>query len=109
MIILHTPDGKPRSSPEVTIEDVNDPVECERARAAIEAHRRNSSWLEGQWPHLLPQALGKRVAVAGQEAFIAQTNEEAWAWIRAHHPDDPGAFVQYVPPTQEPRIYAHRG
>jgi hypothetical protein len=106
MTILRTQDGKPMPSSSLTIEEISDPAECASVRAALEAHRRNSDWLQGQWSNLLPQALGKRVAVADQEAFIAQTSEEAWAWIRTHHPDDPGAFVQYVSPTQGPRMYA---
>jgi hypothetical protein len=109
MIILRTQDGKSLSSPSLTLKEITDPAECDRVRTAIEAHRRNADWLQGQWPNLLPQARGKRVAVAAQEAFIAETSEEALAWIRSRHPDDPGAFVQYVPPTEGPRIYAHRG
>jgi hypothetical protein len=46
--------------------------------------------------------------VAGQEAFIADTPEEAWAWARTNHPEDNGAFVQYVIPEKGPRIYANR-
>jgi hypothetical protein len=109
MIIWRSQDGKPLPLPEVTMEEINDPVEWERARAQIEAHRRNSDWLQTQWPRLLPRALGKCVAVADQEAFIAETSEEAWSWIRANHPNDPGAFIQSVLPSQGPRIYAHRG
>jgi hypothetical protein len=39
----------------------------------------------------LPRALGKHLAVAGAEAFIADTPQEAWAMAR------------------RPKIYANRG
>jgi hypothetical protein len=57
---------------------------------------------------LLPRAYGKFLAVAGQEAFLADTPEEAWALARAAHPDDDGAFSRYVRPPGGPRIYANR-
>ena len=46
------------------------------------------------------------VAVAGQEAFIASTPDEAWTTARAAHPEDDGALCQYVFPGKGPRIYA---
>jgi hypothetical protein len=61
------------------IEEVSDPEEIRRARAQDERHRRNSAWLQAHWADLLPQARGKFVAVAAQEAFIAETPEAAWA------------------------------
>ena len=48
------------------------------------------------------------MAVAGQEAFIADTAEEAWAMAKSAHPDDTGALLQYVIPHPGPRIYADR-
>jgi hypothetical protein len=56
---------------------------------------------------LLPQARGKFVAVAAQEAHIAETPEEAWTWAKSAHPEDDGALVQYVRTGTGPRIYAH--
>ena len=91
-----------------TIEEVTDPDEIARARAQDERHRRNSDWLQAHWPDVLPQARGKFLAVAGQEPFIADTPEEAWAWAAATHPEDNGAIVQYVRPEKGPRIYADR-
>jgi len=52
----------------------------------------------------VPQARGKFLAVAGQEAFLADTAAAAWAWVEARHPEDDGAVVQYVRPQQGPRI-----
>jgi hypothetical protein len=90
------------------LEEVKDPAEAARCRAQLERARRNLEWLETHWNDVLPQARGKHLAVAGQEAFIANTPEEAWAWAASNHPDDDGAFVQYVIPEKGPRIYANR-
>jgi hypothetical protein len=48
------------------------------------------------------------LAVAGQEPFIADTPEEAWAWADTTHPEDDGAIVQYICTEMGPRIYADR-
>jgi hypothetical protein len=91
------------------IEEVTDPGEISRARAQIERTRLNRRWLSEHWPELLPAARGKFIAVAGQEAFIADTAEEAWALAMAAHPEDDGAIDQYVRPERGPRIYAIQG
>ncbi|MBI1918646.1 MAG: hypothetical protein HYS12_28465 [Planctomycetes bacterium] len=93
--------------PPFIIEEVNDLGVVARSRAQDERARRNSEWLQAHWPDLLPQARGKFVAVAGQEAFLADTPEEAWRLARAAHPDDDGAISQYVFPEGGPRLYAH--
>jgi len=92
----------------LTLEEVNDPAEIARVRAVHEQAKRNSDWLEAHWPDILPEALGKHLVVAGQEAFIADTSAEAWAMAKAAHPDDDGGLCQYVLPGRGPRIYAHR-
>lgn len=97
------------SQPRFVIEEVDDPVEVARSRAQAARARRNSDWLQSHWPELLPGVRGKFLAVAGQEAFIADTPEEAWALARAAHPEDDGALVQYVRPERGPRIYANHG
>ncbi len=99
-------DEQPPIKSEFTIEEVTDPDEIARARAQDERHRHNSDWLQAHWPDVLPQARGKFLAVAGQEPFIADTPEEAWAWVDATHPEDDGAIVQYVRTETGPRIYA---
>jgi hypothetical protein len=81
-----------------------DPAEAKRRRAQMERSRRNSAWLQAHWGDLLPQARGKFVAVAGEEGFIADTAEEAWAWARRAHPEDDAATVQYVRTDTNPRI-----
>ncbi len=90
------------------LEEVNDPAEAARCQAQLARARRNLEWLETHWDDVLPQARGKHLAVAGQEAFVANTPEEAWAWVDAAHPEDNGAFVQYVFPEKGPRFYANR-
>ena len=95
--------------PKFVIEEVTDPEYNARALAQHKRAKRNSDWLQKHWPDLLPRARGRFVAVAGQEAFIADSGEEARAMARAAHPDDDGLIAQYVRPEQGPRIYAHRG
>ena len=91
------------------IEEVSDTHETARVRAQDRRHQRNNAWLQAHWDEVLPQARGKFLAVAGQEAFIAPTPEEAWARVDTTHPEDDGAIVQYVRPETGPRIYAsHR-
>lgn len=96
------------TQPKFVIEEVTDPEHLARVRAIDEQHKRNSDWLQGHWADVLPQARGKFLAVAGQEAFIADTIKDAWAWVDAKHPEDGGAFVRYVRPEKGPRIYVDR-
>jgi hypothetical protein len=90
------------------IEEINDPEAITRSRAQNERAKRNSDWLQSHWSSLLPRASGKFVAVSGQEAFIADTAEEAWRMARIAHPEDDGAISQYVFAEKGPRIYACR-
>ena len=93
----------------IILEEVTDSTEIARGRAQHERATRNSEWLQTHWAELLPHARGKHLVVAGQEAFVADTPEEAWAMAQATHPDDNGAIGQYVFPNTWPRIYAYRG
>ena len=97
------------SEPRFIIEEVTDPVEIARHHAQAERPRRNSDWLQAHWGDVLPQARGRFLAVAGQQAFIADSEEQARAEARAAHPDDDGLIAQYVRPERGPRIYAYRG
>jgi hypothetical protein len=94
--------------PKFVIEEVTDPAAIARSQAQIEHFHRNSEWLQAHWGDLLPQARGKFIAVAGQEAFVADTPQEAWRKAKTAHPEDDGAFSQYVLPQPGPRVYAHR-
>ena len=62
---------------QLIFEEVTDPAEIERSRAAFSQLKLNADWLQSHWPGLLPAAKGKCGAVAGQEAFIADTPEAA--------------------------------
>lgn len=95
-------------TPEFVFEEVTDPDYLARVKAQRERASRNRAWLQAHWPELLPAARGRFIAVAGEEAFIADSAEEAWDMARAAHPDDDGAIDQYVRPERGPRIYAHR-
>jgi hypothetical protein len=97
------------NEPQFIIEEVTDPVEIARHRAGMEQALRNSEWLQAHWADVLPQARGKFLAVAGQEAFIADTPREAWDWAEQKHPEDQGALVEYVIPEEGPRIYGNNG
>lgn len=90
------------------LEEVTDPAEIARFRAQDERHKRNLHWLESHWASLLPYVRGRFLAVAGEEAFVADTPEEAWARARSAHPDDDGAFSQYVFKQGGPRFYGNR-
>ena len=90
------------------LEEVNDPATLDRGREQNKRAKRNSAWLQANWTVLRPQARGRFVAVAGQEAFIADTAGEAWSMALTAHPEDDGAISQYVFPEGGVRIYAHR-
>lgn len=94
------------SEPKLSIVEVGDPAEPERHWAQMERHRRNLKWLETHWDELLPQARGRFLAVADEQAFIAETAEACREWARKEHPGDDGMHVQYVLPHQGWRIYA---
>jgi hypothetical protein len=100
--------GSEMNEPQFIIEEITDPAEVARAKAQHERYKRNSDWLQAHWADLLPQARGKFLVVAGQEAFLADTPDQAWAWAERVHPEDHGALVQYVRTYQGPRIYANR-
>jgi hypothetical protein len=90
------------------VEHVTDPGEVARFRTLDESHRRNSLWLQSHWSAILPEARGKFLAVADEEAFLAGSPEEAWKWVSANHPEDSGAIVRYIREELGPRIYANR-
>jgi uncharacterized protein YbdZ (MbtH family) len=98
----------PMKENHLTFDIETDPERLAQIHARSQRARCNSDWLQAHWCDLLPRARGRYVAVAGQEAFIADTHDEAWSMAKAAHPDDDGALSQYVPYARGPRIYAHR-
>ena len=89
---------------EVTVIEVTDPGTIARHRKQDERHRRNLQWLQTHWSDL-PQSRGRYVAVADEEAFLAETSEAAWDWARTQHPNDDGAIVMFVPREKTWRIW----
>src|SRR4051812_30862787 len=84
----------------VVREQADDPTANgrQRERARNEQAIRNTEWLLTHWPSYVPQARGKHLAIAGEEPFIADTQEEALALARAAHPEDEGIVYRYVYP-----------
>jgi hypothetical protein len=97
------------NEPKLVFEENNDPIHYEKVRAQHERALLNCDWLAAHWPELLPAARGRFVAVAGQQAFVADTSAEAWSLAKAAHPKDDGAIMQFVRRDTSPRIYANRG
>jgi hypothetical protein len=94
--------------PTFIVEEVTDPAEIARAKAQDERLQRNLQWIQEHWEDVLPHGFGKFLAVAGQEAFLGDSAQEAWALAKAAHPEDDGAFIQYLMEHTGPRIYAYR-
>ncbi|MGL4552301.1 MAG: hypothetical protein ACRC33_14070 [Gemmataceae bacterium] len=88
---------------------INDEPPDARMLAGLDAHRRNSDWLDSHWGDFLPQARGRFVVVAGCQGAVVESTADALRWLADHHPDDPGPIVKYVHLDDGPRIYAHRG
>lgn len=97
------------SEPKVTIEVDDDPVRNAESRAISAAFDKNVDWLSLHWDDVLPAASGKYVAVAGQQAFIADDWREAERLAREKHPHDKGLYVRYVSPHNGMRLYGYRG
>jgi hypothetical protein len=95
----------PMSRPPFVIEENS--ASSASTRAQHEQAQKNLDWLQYHWPDLLPPALGKFVAVAGQQAFIADSPAEARSRAIAAHPEDKGVLVQYVRPEKGPHIYGN--
>lgn len=95
------------TSSDIVIEEVTDPQEIARHRAQDERHARNLKWLEAHGSDL-PNARGRFVAVANEQAFVAETAAEGWNWAQSQEPADDGAIVMLVPANRGWRIYANR-
>src|SRR5258708_24236907 len=93
-------------NPQITLDESRDPATDVRRAEHRELARKNWEWLQDHWPDLLPQARGKFVAVAGQEAFVADTLDAALDWVRSTHPDDTGHLVEFVRPPTRPSLYS---
>jgi hypothetical protein len=90
--------------PRVVIEEERDPVQVAEALARDERFERNWAWLEMHGAEVYANR-GKFICIAGQELFVADSVEQAYAEARSAHPDDDGAFTRYVPLQRLARIY----
>lgn len=92
----------------MVVEEVDDPQKLARFRYGQVRFEANRDWLESHWQDVLPQAAGRFLAVAGQEAFVTDSIDAAWKWVEEHHSDDEGAFVRFVRSQQGPRFCVWR-
>jgi hypothetical protein len=93
-------------NPQITLEETSDLTNGASRAEHRERARKNWDWLQNHWSDLLPQAHGKFVAVANEEAFLADTLDAALNWVRLTHPEDTGHIVEFVLPPTGPRIYS---
>ncbi|MBY0229642.1 MAG: hypothetical protein K2W96_10220 [Gemmataceae bacterium] len=70
--------------------ELTDPVLIARIEAVSAATARNDEWLDANIESLLPQARGKVLIVAGQEAFIG----DDYAEVRARRRESPARHRQ---------------
>jgi hypothetical protein len=89
------------------IEECGDAQLEARLSAQHEQAERNWLWLQDHWDDLLPQAAGKFVAVAGEEAFLADDASMARSQAVEAHPADKGVIVQFVRAEKGPQIDAN--
>ena len=92
----------------LVMEEVTDPEELARARAQRERADRNAAWLQAHASEVYRHR-GKHICIAGQQLFVGDTVQEAYAQAREAHPEDDGLFVRYIPVEKLPRIYVDRG
>lgn len=89
----------------IVMEEVSDPAEVSGARIRRAMFDRNFEWLANHASEVYEKYRGKHIAVAGEEAFAANTPEEALALASTAHSEDQGSFVQYIPIEKMARVY----
>ncbi len=90
---------------EVVFEEITDPVERAQIKAQNERFERNTKWFDAHAIEIYNNYRGKCLCICGQELFVADTPEEAWAQAVTAHPEDDGRFMRYIPLKKGPRIY----
>jgi hypothetical protein len=93
-------------TPPRIVDDGTNP-EITAMRLWQERHERNAAWAEAHMPEILAKYRGKHVAVAGQELFVADTNEAARAKAQAAHPEDDGIYGCFLSEQTQIQIHAH--
>jgi|SRR5262252_214737 len=92
----------------VIMEEVNDPAELAQAQAQRERFDRNWVWFKAQATEVYERFRGQCVVIAGEEIFVADEPEAAWALAKAAHPEDDGGFIIYIPREKMARIYGYQ-
>jgi hypothetical protein len=90
----------------VVIEEVTDPQELAEARARRTRFDRNETWLQAHAAEIYRCHRGRYICIAGNELFVADTPDGAYASGKSAHPEDDGSFVRYIPKEKLPRVYA---
>ncbi len=93
---------------QITMEEVTDPQEIAEAQARMEQARRNSAWLQAHAHEVYTRHRGKFIVIAGEELFVADTSEEAYALAKAGRPEDKGRLGRYIYPKKMARVYGNR-
>ena len=93
--------------PVIEVFELTDPVELEQAHLQTAQFERNRKWLQEHFDEVyVPANRGKIICIAGQEAFVGDTNEDVVTRALAAHPDDKGYFTRYIPRQKMTWIYA---
>ena len=93
--------------PAIIMEEVTDPEELAKAQARWARCDRNAAWLQAHAAEIYARHRGQYICIAGEELFVADTPEAAWALAIAAHPEDDGRFMRYIPREKLARIYAN--
>ena len=92
--------------PAIVMQEVTEPQELAEARARRNRFDRNEAWLQARAAETYKCHRGRYICIAGEELFVADTPEAAYASAKSAHPEDDGLFVRYIPKEKLPRVYA---
>ena len=103
MLRFMTLNGEPMPEPPRPIFMTVHETEPDKGNPQRGSFLENISWLGEHWLEVLPPAQGKYLAVAGRQAFVADSAEEARSLAETAHPEDGGLLLRYVHPRTEMR------
>lgn len=92
--------------PAIVIQEVTDPQEVAEAQARRTRFDRNETWLQAHAAEIYRRHRGRYICIAGEELFVGDTADGAYALGKTAHPEDDGSFVRYIPKEKLPRVYA---
>ena len=93
----------------LTMSEVVDPDEVQKARIRRKRSERNLAWLRAHAGEVYTRHRGRHICIAGEEIFVGQTAAEALRMARSAHPEDDGFYLRFIPFEKVPRVYGHRG